>query len=634
MDLHSKGREGRPIPLPRPPGIREPEDRPYPGVIVLAVDATDVQRRIFQVEQVIPVELGTRLTLLYPKWLPGYHAPQAPIELFAGLVITAQDRVLMWRRDPVEVHAFHLEVPDGVDTIRARFQFLSPTSTAQGRVTVTPEMLNLHWNTVLLYPAGHFARQVQVEARLKLPEGWTAFAAIEPGASQDGWIRFPRTSLDVLVDSPVMAGRHVRRIALNASGAVRLNLVADHPDLMALTDEQRSAHAALIEEADALFPSRPFGRYDFLVALSDELGDVGVEHHRCCEIRADPDYFGNWDRKAFSREVMAHEFVHAWNGKFRRGADSWTASFERPIGNSLMWVYEGLTQYWGQVLTARAGLWTPQDFRDALARTAAIYDNRAGRLWRPMSDTTRDPVIAGRAPLPWASWQRSEDYYAEGQLVWLEIDTHIRALTGGDRSLDDFAQAFFDRGDEGVRTSVYDFEDVVRTLSDIVEHDWAALLTERLEARTREAPLGGLKRGGYRLVYRDHPTGFARDMDAAAGVADFNYSLGVTVSADGVVQQVLWDSPAFEAGLTAGSEILAVGGLAYAAQVLDRAIADAARGGGPIELITGSAKRRRVVSISCREGLRHPHLQAIDTDADRLLDRIIEPRRAAARRGG
>jgi predicted metalloprotease with PDZ domain len=508
-----------PNPLPPPPSIPAPRDIAYPGVITLEVDATDVRRGIIRARQSLPVAQAGPQVLMFPKWLPGYHSPAAPIELLAGLRIAALGEDLAWRRDPVEVYAFHVDVPAGA------------------------------WNTVLLYPAGYFARRVQVQAEVQLPRDWAFACALEPIAP--GEARFKPVGLDVLVDSPLFAGQCFRRIPLDDDGAVALNLFSDRPDQLDVTDAQIDAHRALVVQADRLFGGRPFERYDFLLALSGALGGMGVEHHCSC------DYFSAWETNASRRDVAAHEYVHAWNGKHRRGADSWTASFEQPIRNSLMWVYEGQTQYWGQVLAARSGLWTRQQALDSLAVTAAVYANRAGGRWRPMSDTTRDPIIASRQPLPWLSWQRSEDYYSEGQLLWLEIDTLLRELFGETASLDGFARTFFAPAMNEV-TRTYRFDDVVAALSDLAPYDWAGLLIERLESREAGTHLEGLTRGGYQLVYRDTPTPFAAQADALSDIVNLRFSLGLAVNAAGLVQEVMWESPAFQAGLTAGASILAV----------------------------------------------------------------------------
>lgn len=340
-------------PEPRP--IPEPRDIPYIGPLRLAVDVTDVQRRIFHAREVIPVGQDGPLTLLYPKWLPGFHAPQAPIELFAGLKISAGGEALKWTRHPVTINAFEVIVPPGVDEIEAEFQFLSPTDASQGRVIVTPDILSLQWNTVLLYPAGHFAGAIEVEARLALPEGWEMACALEQEQGVGESVRFKTVPLDVLVDSPVLAGRYFRSFPLDAQGAVRLNVAAERPELLDATPEQIATHRALVEQADKLFQARHFDHYDVLLALSDEMSSSGIEHHRSCEAVSIPGYFTEWASAFVRHDTVPHEYVHSWNGKHRRGADSWSASFETPIGNSLMWVYEGQTQYWDRILCARSG---------------------------------------------------------------------------------------------------------------------------------------------------------------------------------------------------------------------------------------------------------------------------------------
>jgi predicted metalloprotease with PDZ domain len=624
LPVRACGMSSLPMRYPDALPIVTPKDEPYPGIIRLQVDATDTDRRIINARQTIPVVQAGPITLLYPEWLPGYHSPDAPIELFAGLTIHANGERMVWRRDPVNVHAFHITVPEGVRELEAVFQFLSPTSEAQGRVVVTSAMLNLQWNAVVLYPAGYFSRGITVEAAVTLPPKWQFGCALTVAFETGDTTIFEPVSLDVLVDSPIFAGRHFRQIELDPRGPVRMNIVADRRDQLVITENQILPHCALIIEADLLFGARHYDRYDFLVALSDELGGIGVEHHRCSETATVPNYFIEWEASAIKRDTIAHEYTHSWNGKFRRGADSWTPTFEKPIRNSLMWVYEGQTQYWGQVLAARSGLWTRELALGALAQTAASYDIRRGRNWRPMSDTTRDPIIAARAPLPWASWQRSEDYYSEGQLVWLEIDIMIRSFSNDCSSLDDFAKAFFGMDDGSYVTRPYDFAEVVATLNRVAAYDWAGFLTDKLEHKGGGAPLGGVEGGGYRLTYSDTPTDYGIKTDAASGALNLMFSIGVTVSASGVLNEVIWGGPAFEARLVAGSSILAVNGEEYAADALKRGIS-AAGSGEPLVLIVKDGKRHRTVEIKYTQGLRYPYLEPV---ADmRRLDHILAPRR-------
>ncbi|WP_428970222.1 M61 family metallopeptidase [Sphingomonas sp. Xoc002] len=602
--------------------IETPLDRPYAGTLVLHVDATDVGRGIFNVRQRIPVTRSGHLVLLYPKWLPGFHAPIAPIELFAGLRIKAGDAELAWRRHPVAVHAFLIDVPRGVDAIEAEFAFLSPTDPSQGRVICSPDLFCLPWHSVVLYPAGHAARQIAIEAHLAMPEGWRHACALTEKTCHDSTVAFEPVALDTLVDSPVLAGRYMRRIPLGED--VTLNVAADEPDLLDATDAQIAGHRAVVSQARLLFGSKPYDRFEMLLGLSNSLSTVGIEHHRSFEAVSDPGYFTDWTAKLVRRSTVPHEFIHSWNGKHRRGADSCSPSFDQPIRNDLLWVYEGQTQYWTNILCARSGLWSAEETLGALALTAARYDVRPGSLWRPLLDTTRDPIIAARSPLPWPSWQRSEDYYAEGALVWLDVDTRLRELTGEARSLDDFARAFFGGSDGDWSTRPYVFQDVLDTLEAVAPFAWADFFKDALGSRRAHAPLAGLERGGYRLVYRDRPNCYQEAQESAAGQIDLTHILGVTISIEGRVGDVLWDGPAFAAGLTAGATIVAVDGREFSAGRLRHVVSRAA--GGELELLVQRADAIRPMAIGVPDAMRYPHLERIG-GAPARLDHILDPRR-------
>ena len=610
-----------PQPMPQPATIPPPRDEAYEGTLRLHVDVTDVVRGIFRVRQSIPVSRsgGDECILLYPKWLPGFHAPQAPIELFAGFEVRTGDEILTWKRHPVTVNAFAIDVPEGVAALEAEFQFLSPTAPAQGRVVCTPDMLCLSWNTVVLYPAGYFARRIVVEPRLTLPSGWSAACALDRCDTDGDTIVFAPTSLDVLVDSPVLAGRHVRREALDEQ--VYLTIVADQPHQLAATPGHIDRHRAVVEQADRLFRSRPFDRFEMLLALSDTMTGTGIEHHRSFEAVSVPNYFTDWSSTFVRRDTVPHEYVHSWNGKYRRGSDSWTPSFETPIRNSLMWVYEGQTQYWTNVLAARSGLWTLDQTLGALAQTAARYDVRPGSRWRPTIDTTRDPILAARSPLPWPSWQRSEDYYAEGSLIWLDVDTRLRELSRDTRSLDDFARVFFGGANGDWTTRPYDFDEIVATLVDLTPFDWRRFFKEQLTETHDRAPLSGLERGGYRLVYREEPSEYQRCYESVYGQVDLTHSLGLTTSPNGSITDVLWDGPAFEAGMTIGTTIVGVGSCSFSPDELRRAVGDVA---GVVRLTVTKGSRLYRVSIAAGTGLRYPHLERIK-DRPARLDDILRP---------
>jgi predicted metalloprotease with PDZ domain len=609
------------------PPIPAARDVAYAGVIALEVDASDSLRGIFRVRERVPVAGPGAMTLLYPEWLPGKHAPRGAINLLSGIEIRAGGALVPWRRDPVNVYAFHLDVPQGIDALELAFQYVSPTQTNQGRVVFTREMLNLQWEAVLLYPAGHHASRIRVEPTLKLPADWRFAAALDGAVTTGDTTRFAATDLETLVDSPLFAGRHSRVVDLDPGAArpVRLNLFADRPDQLVASTEQLAAHRNLVQQAYRLFGSQHFDHYDFLLALSDRMGGIGLEHHRSSENAVDGSYFTDWERAASERDLLPHELTHSWNGKFRRPADLWTPSFETPMQGSLLWVYEGLTQYYGYVLAARSGLWSRAQALEALALTAATYQARIGREWRSVEDTTFDPILSARRPAPWRSWLRNEDYYSEGLLVWLDADTLIREQSRSRRSLDDFARAFFGRDDGSWTPVTYTFDDIVAALNDVQPYDWAVFLRARVHEAGTEPPLDGVTRGGHRLVFKEERSAFQRSSEAYNGNADFMYSLGIAFGRNGNVTQVQWDGPAFDEGVTVGTQVVAVDGVTYSAEALRRTITTAKANGAPIELLLKNGDQYRTVAIEYREGLRYPHLEREPAAAD-LLDAIVAPR--------
>ena len=615
---------------PIPPVV----DQPWPGVVRLEVDATDLNRRIYRVRETIPVEGAGPLTLLFPAWLPGEHGPSGPITQLAGLIITANGQRLEWTRDAVESYAFHIQVPEGVTEITADFQHLSPTAEAQGRVTMTAEMLNAQWEKMLLYPAGRWHHNITTQASIKLPAGWNMGTALETASSEGETTVFKPVTLDVLIDSPLFAGVHYRRIDLDPGGRspVNIDIFADSASSIAPTDEQITILRQLVTQADRLFGARHYDHYNFLMAMTDKLGGIGLEHHRSSENSVDPGFFTDWSNKFGDRDLLAHEYTHSWNGKWRRPAGQYVANYNIPLQNELMWVYEGQTQFWGKVLAARSGLMTKDQALDALAMDAATFDNRVGREWRAMQDTVNDPIISMRQPKGWLSWQRDEDYYVEGLLIWLDADTLIREKTNGRKSLDDFAKAFFGTNDGEFNEAPYSFEDVVATLNGVVPYDWATFLRTRLDSHgqtpdTRGAPLDGLARGGYRLIYTDAKNPWQKTLESGLGRNNFMYSLGVQTNAGNTINAVQWDGPAFKAGLAIGMQIIAVNGEAASASLIADAITAAKGGTAPIELIVKDGDHYRTVSVDYHEGLRYPRLERIPGTPDRLSE-LYTPRRS------
>ncbi len=598
----------------------------YPGTMRLDVDATDLARRVLRAQQRLPVAPGP-LTLLFPQWIQGNHSPTGPIDKLAGLRIRGNGQDIAWTRDPLDVYAFRLTVPQGVSELELSFDMLTPTSRNQGRVVMAPEMLNLQWNQVALYPAGHAASGIQVAPTLKLPAGWQAGTALELESRQGDTLRYRPVRLDTLLDSPVYAGRHYRQVDLDPGARipVRLNILADAPKYLEAKDAQLQAHRNLVVQAYKLFGSKPYDRYDFLFSLSGQMSGNGLEHHRSSENGLDTDYFTGWDgNAATSRDLLAHEFVHAWNGKYRRPAGLVAPTFNQPLDGSLLWVYEGQTQYWGFVLAARSGLWKPEFARDALAQVAARYsEDRPGLGWRALQDTTADPVIAMRRPKSYTSHQLSEDYYSGGQLVWLAVDAKLRALSGERRSLDDFARAFFAGRDGDYEVKPYQRQDVIDALGSVAAFDWDGFLRERIDAPA--PPLDGLAASGWKLVFTEQPSEYGKLAESDRKVTDLTYSLGLVLGNDGVISTVRWDGPAFNAGIAPGSSLLAVNGYAGNGERLKEAVTAAKDGKQPIELIVKNGEVVRTLRIDYRGGLRYPRLERIEGAPDRL-SRIFAPR--------
>lgn len=604
--------------------IPAPVDQPYPGAIVLNVDASNTSQQIFRIKANIPAKPG-KMTLLYPQWVPANHGPSGPLNQFAGLKLSANGKPLAWTRDPVNVHAFHVDVPRDAKTVEAEYQYLSPTEPNQGRTTITSEILGVQWHSMALYPAGYATRRIPVQASLTLPEGWHYATALETAERKGDTVQFKTLDLETLVDSPLFAGRYFKRYDLDpgAKLPVHLNVFADTAEAVEAKPEQIELHRALIQQSYKLFNSQHYAHYDFLLALSEEFGGIGREHHQSSENGVKLDYFTGWDKAESVRGLLPHEFVHSWNGKFRRPAGQNVPNFNTPLQNTLLWVYEGQTQYWGHVLSARSGLIRMENVRDILAATAARYDAMRGRSWRPVQDTTYDPIINGRRPLGWSSWQRSEDYYNEGALIWLDADTKIRELSGDTKSLDNFARNFFGIENGSYVANYYTFDDVVKALNAIQPYDWAAFLRTRVET-VGPAPLDGLARAGWKLVYAETPTPYLKGVEERNKSADFQYSLGFSVNSEGRIEALQWEGLGFQAGLGGGTTILAVNGTAYKPEVLRGAVTDAKKSSKPIELLVKKGSKYRTILLDYHGGLKYPRLERIADTPDRL-QAILSP---------
>jgi predicted metalloprotease with PDZ domain len=615
-----------PEPAPLPPAIQAPTDKPYPGVVSLAVSASDATHRVIDVNETLPVQPG-ELTLLYPQWIPGNHSPTGPISEMAGLQISADGKAVPWLRDRVNMYAFHVDVPAGARTLAVKFQYLAPLRPDEGRISFSSNILDLSWHTVVLYPAGYFSRDITIAPSLRLPEGWHFASALEVQSHKGALVRFKDTTFNTLVDSPLYAGVNFVRedLSTGPDNRVFLDVFADSPKDLTITPKELQLHRNLTQQAARLFGSHHYDHYDFLLSVSDVVGERGVEHHQSSEDSAQENYFTDWGADVFDVDLLAHEYTHSWNGKFRRPADLWTPNFNVPMQDDLLWVYEGLTQYWGYVLSARAGILPLAEARDLIARIAANFESSPGRDWRPLVDTTNQPTISQRRPVTWQSWLRDEDYYQEGLLIWLDADTKIRELSGGKRSLDDFARLFYGIDNGNFVTRTYAFNDVVAALNDVQPYDWADFFHKRVYELAPRTPLDGITDGGYRLTYSETAPEWLKKSERPDSYVSFVSSLGFSVRSTGELGSVAWDSPAFKAGITPDMHLIAVNGKAFSLDVLRAAIAAAEKNPSRINLLVKWGDDLQTIDITYSGGLRYPHLSRVDGTPDRL-DNILSPK--------
>ncbi|HEX6880927.1 MAG TPA: peptidase M61 [Terriglobales bacterium] len=602
-------------------------DKAFPGTIALSVDLTNVNARVLNVHETIPVNSG-EIVLLYPQWLPGTHSPSNAIGRLAGLTATVEGKSIAWTRDRVNMWAFHLTVPKA-GTLELNFQFLAPIDPRQGRIS--DKFADLTWNSVLLYPAGYFARRIQFAPELKLPVNWQLATALDVKSQNGNVVQFKDTTLNTLVDSPVYAGINYKRVDISTGpdNVVYLDLFADKPEQLEFTPEQLQYHKNLSVQAQKLFNSHHYRRYHFLFSLSDTVGGKGLEHHESSEDGLRANYFTNWQAGVGGRALLPHEYTHSWNGKFRRPADLWTANFNEPMQNDLLWVYEGLTDYYGNVLTARSGLRTLEQAHDDLADIAAEFEASPGRQWRSLVDTTNQPIISEHGALQptWSSWERGYDYYPESDFVWLDVDTKIRELSKGQKSLDDFARLFFGMNNGSFITVTYTFDDLVKALNTVQPYDWAGLLRTRVYEVEPQVPLDGITRGGYRLIYNDTEPEWQRHADRSRGTS-FATSLGFAVRGEekngATISQVRWNSPAFKAGIVPDMQLVGVNDQAYSVDTLRAAIVAAEKSTEPIKLLMKRDDSFFTVSLDYHGGLRYPHLEKVGSGAS-LLDEILAP---------
>jgi predicted metalloprotease with PDZ domain len=601
-----------------------------PPTVTIFVDATSAPRKIFHAKLKIPASAGD-LTLYYPKWIPGEHAPDGPIVDLAGLKFTASGKALKWRRDLLDGFTLRVEVPAGETEVNAELDFLSPATFETGfsaGSSATDKMAVISWNQVLLYPKGYKSDDLTYVATLKLPAHWK-FGTPLPIASTTGdqlngemQITFQPASLTTLVDSPVITGEFLKVVKLADDPLTEMDIAADSAAALAPPQEVWDHYKNLVEQAGKLFGAHHYRDYHFLFSLSDHVAHFGLEHHESDDSRVSERALIDEGERKSSASLLPHEYVHSWNGKYRRPADLATPDYQQPMQDDLLWVYEGLTQYLGEVLTARSSLLTPEQARDSLALTAAALDHTPGRTWRNLQDTADAAPQLYFSPRAWESWRRGVDFYEEDTLNWLWADVIIRQQSKGKKTLDDFCKLFHGAPSSGPMVKTYTFDDVVNTLNQVTPYDWRAFWTERLTSHGPGAPLGGLEGSGWKLTYTDTPSGMecAGECSSHAGA---RYSIGMDLREDGTITDTIEGMPAAVAGIGPGMKLVAVNGRRYSPEVLREAIKAGKNASEPLELLVENTEYFKTFKLDYHGGERYAHLVRDESKPD-LLSEIFK----------
>jgi predicted metalloprotease with PDZ domain len=603
-----------------------------PAPVALHVDATDVGRKVLHAQLEIPARPG-ELTLVYPKWIPGEHGPTGPINQLTGIRMSAGGQPVAWRRDDVDMYAFHLTVPPGASNLEVALDFLLSSGEGQysSGPSVTAQLLDLNWNQVLLYPQGANGDAIEITATLRLPDRWQYGTALPVAARASGLVDFRPVTLDRLVDSPLVAGQYFRTIDLTPGKDPPhyIHIAADSAAALDMKPEDIERFKRLVAETGALFGARHYRSYHFLLTLSDHVAHFGLEHHESSDNRMDENFLTDEKTRRLEAELLPHEMVHSWNGKYRRPAGLDTRNDQQPMKDELLWVYEGLTEYLGEVLATRSGLWTNGDFQQALALTAAGMQDQAGRKWRPLLDTAVAAQLLYQAPEPGTAWRRSVDFYPEGLLIWLEADTVIRQQSHGRRSLDDFCKAFCGGQSGPPRVVPYTLADVLAALNQVVPYDWRDFFQKRVYDLAPRAPLAGITNSGWRLAYTNQPPRLFADRESKHKFSDLRFSLGIVVKEDGTVLDAIPGSPADRAGIAPNLKLVAVNDRRWTPDVLRTALESAKTNSAPLVLLVENDDYFKTCKVDYHAGARYPCLERDATRPD-LLEAILEPRAPAA----
>ncbi len=585
--------------------------------IQLTVDATQAPMKIIHTHMILPVasgQAGHILTLYYPKWIPGEHAPDGPIINLVGLKITADGKPVRWRRDLLDMFTFHVHVPAGTKALDIHFDYIEPAATSgfSAGASATDKLVVLSWNQNLLYPAGYLAQKIIYDPELLLPPGWK-FGTALPVESQSGdQVTFKPVALNRLVDSPVIAGQYLRVVNVTPPGEPihhEMDIAADSEAALDMSPQLKQDYTNLVAQTGLLFGTRHYRDYHFLLTLSDHVAHFGLEHHESDDSRVDERSLISANRRLLMADLLPHEFTHSWNGKFRRPKDLSPPYYEQPQETDLLWVYEGLTNYFGDLLAERTGLWTPRQYREYLALDAAsLGPGRPGRTWRPLQDTADAAQILYFAPAEWTNWRRSVDYYGEGDLLWLDVDNHIRELTHGKKSLTDFCHLFYGGPNLGPQLKTYTFDDVVSALNQVAPYNWRGFFLKHLRSLSAQPPMGGITRGGWKLVYTSKMPQLLRAEELVRHFINAEYSVGLLLSDKGIVMDSVVTMPAYKGVIAPGMTVVAVNGRKFTPHVFNEALTATTTSTGPLRLLVMNDDYYKTVSMDYHGGPRYPHL--------------------------
>jgi predicted metalloprotease with PDZ domain len=590
--------------------------------IRITADLTEAPRKLYHAEIDLPVKAGPN-SFTTPEWIPGNHRPTGPVEDITGVVFTADGKVLPWRRDDEDLYEYHVDVPKGVTNLHAHLDCIV-TARADDKIAV------LEWEKLLLYPSHIPVRDIAVQPSVIVPAGWgigTALVptgAYDPNAKVGGTTQFQPTTVEQLQDSPVIAGEYFHEFALapDISPKHFIDVVSDEPKDSNLRPDLLAEISNLVREADSAYASHHYNAYHFLLTLSDIAGGEGLEHGQSSDNGVGEKGFESQRGQLADADLLAHEFTHSWNGKYRRPYNLYQDDFHKMQQGSLLWVYEGMTQYLGNVLAARSGLKSQAAYRDLLAYSAAQLDYKSGREWRPTEDTAIAASILRSNGPAWSNWRRGQDYYQEGELLWLDADTKIRELTDDKKSLTDFLHIFLGKGgNTGPLIVTYTRAELIKDLNEVVKYDWAAFLHERVDLINVHADLDGITRGGYKLIYQDHPSESIAGMmnrggRRGGGGPNVWYSLGLQIAGDGTIYDVRWGSLADKAKLAPGQKLIALNGKVFSGQELEEAITAAKTGTDPLHFLMQSQEYITPVTIDYHDGMKYPVMVRVEGTKD------------------